>query len=154
MAALAAKVTGRALGKRGFATASVITDWPTIVGSELAGQSQPERLVFQRGTRDRGTLHVRVDGPLATELMHLEPIVIERINAHFGYAAVASLRLHRAPLNRVAKKSPDSRAPRRRAAPSEVAALEQKLSHVDDTETRDILMQIGTSLMERDDPKK
>ena len=149
MAALLSGLTGRALGRRGFATASVITDWPVIVGPELAAQSQPDRLVFPRGARDRGTLHIRVDGPLATELMHLEPLVIERVNAHFGYAAVAQIRLHRAPLRRPSPKRPPKPPP---PPPNlaERAALAKTLRHVDDPETRQILTRIGEGLLARE----
>lgn len=149
MAALVSGLTGRALGKRGFATASVITDWPTIVGQDLAAQSQPDRLVFPRGARDRGTLHIRVDGPLATELMHLEPLVIERVNAHFGYAAVAAIRIHRVPLRKPpARHSPRPTPP----APSadERAALKARLQDVRDPETREILTRIGEALIGRE----
>ncbi len=149
MAALVSGLTGRALGKRGFATASVITDWPVIVGHDLAAQSQPDRLVFPRGSRDRGTLHIRVDGPLATELMHLEPLVIERVNAHFGYAAVAQIRLHRVPLRHASEKHQPKPPPPPPTA-SEKAALADKLKDVEDPETRQILTRIGESLIARE----
>ena len=93
LATLMPKLTRPILGRRGFAVASVITEWATIVGIELAGSSQPEKLVFPRGERVGGVLHVRVAGGVATELQHLEPQVVERINGHFGYRAVSRLKL-------------------------------------------------------------
>jgi hypothetical protein len=41
---------------------------------------------------------LRVDGPRAIELQHKTRQVIERINASFGYRAVAELRFIQAPL--------------------------------------------------------
>jgi hypothetical protein len=98
MAALMPKVTRTILGKRGFAEASIITEWATIVGDDLARSSQPEKLSFPRGERVGGVLHIRVAGGGATELQHLEPQILERINGHFGYRAVGRLKLVHLPL--------------------------------------------------------
>ena len=94
--------------KRGLADAGLVNDWPTIVGRELAGQSQPQRLVRKRGA-DGGTLHILVAGPLALELQHLAPQVIERINSYFGYRAVERLSLHQGPIKRPTKPEKPSR---------------------------------------------
>jgi len=85
-------VTKGAVAKRGFAEARILLDWASIVGETLARHTVPERLARSRG--DGGSvLHVRVAGAFALELQHLEPAVIERINAHFGHAAVSRLKL-------------------------------------------------------------
>lgn len=88
------RVSGAALRRRGFAEATIITDWATIVGRPLADHSQPSRIAFPRGERIGGTLHLRVSGAFAPEISHLAPQIIERINAHFGYGAVRRLELH------------------------------------------------------------
>jgi hypothetical protein len=84
--------TKGAVAKRGFTEARLLLDWSVIVGETLARHTLPERLVRPRG-EGGGVLHVRVSGAFALELQHLEPQVIERINAHFGHAAVARLKL-------------------------------------------------------------
>ncbi len=149
--ALTPSLTKTAIGKRGFTTAKIITDWSRIVGPELAGQSQPEQLRFSRGERDRGTLTIRVDGPLATELMHLEPQVVERINAHFGYQAVAKLKLLQAPMRQAsgaAKKAPARPAPRTLSAEEE-AGLDDRLAAVEDPELRESLRRLGRAVLRR-----
>ena len=97
LAALMPKVTRKVLGRRGFAEANIITDWATIVGSNLAEICHPEKLTFPRGRRTDGVLHIRAIGGAATELQHLEPQVVERINQYFGYAAITRLKLTRIP---------------------------------------------------------
>ena len=92
-------ITKKTLGKRGLAEGGLITDWVRIVGPDLASSCQPERLAHPPRERSGGTLHIRVYGGAATELQHLEPLVLERINGHFGYRAVAKLRLIHAPLS-------------------------------------------------------
>ena len=42
-----------------------------------------------------GVLQVRVAGPLAVELQHLAPQVLERVNTYLGYRAVTQLKLSR-----------------------------------------------------------
>lgn len=98
LAALLPAVAGKALGKRGLAEGRIVADWAAIVGPEIAAHSLPERLAFEGGRRDAGTLHLLVAGPWAIELQHLEPQVVERINGHFGYRAVARLRLRQGTL--------------------------------------------------------
>lgn len=98
LAAALSKATRATFRRRGFAHAGVLSRWPEIVGEELATMSCPEKLSFPPGRGDGGTLQVRVAGGFATELQHLEPLVIERINTFFGYAAIGRLALKQGPL--------------------------------------------------------
>jgi hypothetical protein len=139
------RVTAAAGVKRGFARAAVISHWGEIVGSQLARGSLPERLIFPRGQRNEGTLHIRVDGPLALELQHLEPLVVERINGFFGYRAVARLALRQGPLPRpkVRPKAPPPRA----LTPTEEKNLAARVAAVADPELRAVLERLGRSLL-------
>lgn len=139
LSAAAAGVTRVACRRRGFAGGAaggaIVTDWPAIVGEILALHTAPERLSFSgREPRD-GTLRLRIDhGGLAVELQHLAPLLIERVNAYFGYRAVARLELIQAPVP----------APARRPAPAPVdpaieARLLRELDSVDDPELKTAL---------------
>jgi hypothetical protein len=105
-----------AFEKYGFPAAAILTDWAAIAGAELAAYTAPERLKWPRkptsdtdGGRQAGaTLILRVDGPRALEVEHLRPRLIERINASFGYRAVADIRVLQAPLIR--RDAPKKRA--------------------------------------------
>jgi len=104
-----------AFEKYGFPAAAILTDWAAIAGTELAAFTAPERLKWPRkassGTDGGGqgaTLILRVDGPRALEVEHLRPRLIERINASFGYRAVADIRVLQAPLIR--RDAPKTRA--------------------------------------------
>lgn len=140
-----ARATGAIRRKRGFFEASVLSDWTAIVGDDLSGQCVPLRLV--RGPEgEGGTLHVRVTGPLALELQHLEPQVVERINAFYGFRAIAALRLHQGPI--AAPKKP-RRDPPPTPAPGDIAALEDQLAAVEDPELRAALRKLGESVIAR-----
>ncbi len=102
-------LTTKAFQKYGFSTVSLLTDWPAIVGGEVAKCTSPERLKWRRrgqqpagdeddpSGRTGATLVLRVDGAMALEVQYQARQIIERINAYFGYAAVAELRLIQAP---------------------------------------------------------
>lgn len=104
-------LTKKAFEKYGFSAAALITDWPAIVGKDLAGQTYPDRLKWPRapevsGTdtkpetkgRPGATLFLRVEGPRALEIEYKRAQLAERINAYFGYRAIADIRIVQAPL--------------------------------------------------------
>ena len=96
------KVTEKIYRKRGFASSGVLNNWAAIVGKDLARHTVPERLSAA------GTLRLRVDGPLATEIKHLEPQILERIASYFGYRAVIRLSLIQGPLEKLPVEKPRS----------------------------------------------
>ncbi len=148
VAAALPKIAAKIVGRHGFAQGTLITDWGAIVGADLAAVSQPERLSFPPGKRVGGVLHIRVEGGVATELQHLEPLVLERINGHFGYGAVARLRLVHGPLPR----RPERRKPAPDAAPdpARLATLDDMLAAVEDPEGRAALDRLGTAILRRE----
>jgi len=93
------RITKPIFGVRGFADAAIVNDWPLIVGEHLAGHSAPEKIHYRQGRKDRGVLHLRIDnGGLALQVQHLEAVLIERINAYFGYGAVETVHINQGPL--------------------------------------------------------
>jgi len=104
--AFAPNFTRPAFEKYGFPAAALLTDWAAIAGSDLASFTAPERLKWPRQQREpeeadgpqSATLVLRVAGPRAIELQHRLPQLIERINAYFGFRAIAQIRLYQAPL--------------------------------------------------------
>jgi len=104
------KLTQKAFEKYGFSAATLLTDWAQIAGADVAGYTVPERLKWPRGTgaydeveegsegRPGATLVLRVDPARALDVEYKGRQIIERINAYFGYRAVAALRLIQAPV--------------------------------------------------------
>jgi hypothetical protein len=146
MQALAAslpRIAGKALGKRGLAEGGLVTDWTAIVGDQIADSTLPIKLAFAGRERREGTLHLRVAGAIALELQHLEPQLIERINAYLGYGAVARLRLERGPLPKPVRRSEPKAAP---LAPAETAAIDQSVAGIADEALRQSLARLGSTL--------
>jgi hypothetical protein len=104
------QLTKKSFEKHGFSAATLLTDWRTIVGHDLATYTAPERLKWPRGVEAYGdvsedgggrpgaTLILRVDSVRALDVSYKSRQLIERINAYFGYRAVSELRFIQAPV--------------------------------------------------------
>ena len=136
------RIAGAALGKRGFGEAQLVTQWEAVIGAELAGKLSPERLSFPRGERRNGTLRLRVASAFATEAQHLEPVLIERINAFFGYGAVGRLAFVQGPPLTAAPTPP----PLRRLSAEEQRAIDARVAGVADPELRAALARLGSAV--------
>ena len=148
MVALSAEVPAiakHALGSRGYAEAGLFTHWAEIAGAQLAASSLPIKLSFPRGKRDDGTLTVRCGGSAALELQHLAPSVLERINGHFGYRAVARLKIEQGAVSQRQVSAPPP--PLTRLEQADVSAV---VSPVADPEIRASLTRLGTAIRRRD----
>lgn len=136
-------IAAPALRKRGFAEARLITEWPGIVGEALARETLPQKLVFPRGSRAGGILHLRVASGFALELQHLAPQIVERINRFFGFPAVADMRYVQGPI-------PPQRRPRRvpvrRLPDAEEAHLESTLAAIENPDLRASLQRLGRAV--------
>ena len=137
------RIAGAALGKRGFGEAQLVTQWEAVIGAELAEKLSPERLTFPRGERRNGTLRLRVVSAFATEAQHLEPVLIERINAFFGYGAVARLVFIQGPPLNAAPAPPRLR----KLSAEEQRALDARVAGVADPELRTALVRLGSAIV-------
>ena len=104
--------------------------------------------ILAMGGEGGGVLHVRVAGAFALELQHLEPVVIERINAHFGHAAVTRLKMTQGlPAGSV--------KPRRRPKPLGAAAetaLAATVERIGDDRLKQALARLGRAIL-AEEPK-
>jgi hypothetical protein len=109
---------------RGFATTALLTEWPAVVGDELARFTMPDKVVWPRRSeggespssqsawRDDGAILVlKVEGPRAIELQHRAEQILQRVNTYFGYRAIAQLRFLQAPVSKAESKSSASLIP-------------------------------------------
>jgi hypothetical protein len=72
----------------GFVQSSIVSRWAEIVGERYAKVSSPESIRFPTGKKGGGALTLLVDGAHAPLIQHLTPMIVERVNRFFGYAAV------------------------------------------------------------------
>lgn len=164
------KLARKAFEKFGFSAATILTDWSTIAGAELAAFSAPERLKWPREVpssdagedashsrrgRPGATLILRVDGPRSIEVQYKAPQIIERINAYFGYRAVTELRIIQAPVSSGKALEPAPRTSagaRGQASPIAPPALRTDLyaacdiGRIEDAALRHALENLGRSV--------
>ena len=104
------QLTKTAFQKHGFSSVALFADWDQIIGQPQAKYSIPERLKWPRGARSGegsghdsaqrsgATLILRTDAAHALETEYASAQIIERINAYFGYRAVATVKIVQGPV--------------------------------------------------------
>jgi hypothetical protein len=85
---LVGDVGGQSFRRFGFIQSSIVSRWSDIVGERYARVSSPESIRFPAGKRAGGVLTLLVDGAHAPLIQHLTPLIVERVNRFFGYAAI------------------------------------------------------------------
>lgn len=146
-------LTRKAFEKYGFSAATLITDWPVIVGAEVAAWTAPERLKWPRdagdgldeaGNTQRGrsgaTLVLRVDQGRALDVQYKSRQLIERINAYFGYGAICSLRIVQGPVERAGRSAPPKAA---------LQPLTREVAGIEHEPLRAALARLGAAVVAR-----
>lgn len=149
--AYAARALDPSARARGFATTALLSEWPAIVGAELAEFTMPDRLVWPRRREDAeepspkkswrpegAVLVLRVEGPRAIEVQHRSGQILERVNAYFGYRAIAEMRILQAPVARKTARRPAAEPP---IDPNVLPAS----ASVEDGGLRAALLRLGTN---------
>jgi hypothetical protein len=142
---------GPALAAQGFAAADVITSWADIVGERLAGFTQPVKIEWKRrgaGARpdarpEPATLVVRVESAFALEMQHLAPVVVERVNAHYGWRCIGRIVLKQGPVRR--KGRPARGVPS--LADTEQRAIGAALAPITDEKLKAALDRLGQAVV-------
>jgi hypothetical protein len=85
---LVGDIGGQSFRRFGFVQGSIVSRWGEIVGERYAKVSSPESIRFPAGKKAGGALTLLVEGAHAPLIQHLTPLIIERVNRFFGYAAI------------------------------------------------------------------
>jgi hypothetical protein len=85
---LVGDVGGESFKRFGFVQHSIVSRWGEIVGERYAKVSSPESIKFPAGKKAGGAMTLLVDGAHAPLIQHLTPMIMERVNRFFGYAAI------------------------------------------------------------------
>jgi hypothetical protein len=143
----------KTLAARGLGEASLISDWPAIVGDGVARFARPLQLQWPprpakpdpEGPAASATLVLAIDGAFALEAQHNAAIIVARVNAHLGWRCVDRIAFRQGPL-------PPLKAKRRAAPdPSESAAAEARRAAVaiTDEDLREALTRLGARAIDR-----
>ncbi len=94
------EIGGTAFRRFGFVQSSVVSRWSEIVGERYAAVSAPESIRFPQGKRSDGVLTLAVSGAHAPMMQHVVPVIVERVNRFFGYAAIARVTIRQGDIAR------------------------------------------------------
>ena len=146
--AVLGRITAPVMKKRGFREVDILSHWPLIVGAQLAALSCPERISRNgRGTQDGAVLTVRVEGAMALEVQHMAPLILERINQHYGAGALARLNIVQGPLPLDYLKAQSARETP--LSEDELAAAEAALEGFANSRLKQALARLGARVERR-----
>ncbi|MFO1122661.1 MAG: DciA family protein [Hyphomicrobiales bacterium] len=91
-------LTRDAFARFGFSYAEVIARWPEIAGATLAAHCRPMRIRWPRGSGETdqargGTLVIAAAPGRALDLQYEVPRIMERVNAFYGFGAIAAVKI-------------------------------------------------------------
>jgi hypothetical protein len=142
-----------ALAARGLGEASLVADWPEIVGETFARYARPIELQWppRAARRDPeapakpATLLLRVEGAFALEAQHSASVIVARVNAHLGWRCVDKIAFRQGPLPPLKDK--------RRLAPvpsdAAEAAARAAAAPIEDEDLREAVTRLGARAIDR-----
>lgn len=157
LASLTSGMIRDAAGKRGFAVVRLLTHWPEIVGDELARSCRPVKMSHGQGFG--ATLVLLTTGALAPVISMRLPQIRDKVNACFGYNAVARIRLTQTAGTGFAEaataftpgrtqshdREPDNQAP----DPETIARAEAAIAGIRDPAFREALGRLAVQVLSR-----
>ncbi|MCY3879142.1 MAG: DciA family protein [Rhodobacteraceae bacterium] len=136
--------------KRGFASTRLLTAWKEIAGAEIARSSEPVDVRFDPRT-ETVTLTLLTTGAFAEQVKMSVPVIIERVNAAYGYKAVDRIRVSQTWKGMRAKRlsTPPKPGEARRLQELIAESPAIDLSGIEDAETRCSLAEFGSLIHAR-----
>jgi hypothetical protein len=141
---------------RGFAVARLLTHWAEVAGEEMARKTRPVKISYGKGGMG-ATLTLLVKAAEAPMVQMALPVLKERVNAVYGYAAINHIHLTQtAPTGFAEGQAEFTPAPRKPAQPDPVvqAQAEEAANGVTDPGLRTALEQLAQNILTRPRMKK
>lgn len=138
--------------KRGFAVTRLLTHWPEIVGEDVAARCRPVNVTYGRGNFG-ATLTVLTTGAQAPMLEMQKEQIRAKVNACYGYGAIARLRITQtAPTGFAEGQASFDHRPKARPAapdPAITARASQAVAPISDDGLRAALESLGRNVLAR-----
>ena len=140
----------RAGESRGFAVSRLLTHWAEIAGPEIAAIARPANVSYGRGGLG-ATLTVLTTGPQAPMLEMQKDRLREKVNAVYGYNAIARVRITQTAPEGFhegqALFSPAPKQPTPAPDPEIARMAAQAVDPVADTDLRAALERLGRNVL-------
>jgi hypothetical protein len=134
---------------RGFAVSRLLTHWAEIAGPDMARVAKPVEVTYGRGEFG-ATLTLLTSGAQAPMVQMQTEKLRERVNAAYGYAAIAKIRITQTSSTGFAEDAaPFGAAENTDPQPETVAQAKARASGVRDTDLREALSRLGAQVLSR-----
>ena len=132
---------------RGFAIGRIVSHWHDIVG-DMSSWCRPDAVSFPRDKHTDGTLRLQIASGRGPQAQAMSDVIIDRVNANFGYRAISRISLVQ---NLSTLVPPASLKPRPQPSQGrhDIWTLDDKLKDVKSPELRAALRRLGSPI---DDP--
>ncbi|MEX0310087.1 MAG: DUF721 domain-containing protein [Tateyamaria sp.] len=139
---------------RGFAQSRLLTHWSEVAGSDIAEISRPVEVSYGRGGMG-ATLTLLTTGAQAPMLEMQKDQLRERVNAVYGYNAIARIRITQTAATgfedgQVAFDHKPKETGPAQPAPAETRAAEQVVAPVRDDTLRAALERLGAHILTKE----
>ncbi|MEL7125445.1 MAG: DciA family protein [Pseudomonadota bacterium] len=137
---------------KGFAQSRLLTQWPEVAGPDVAAISRPVEVSYGRGGMG-ATLTLLTTGAQAPMLEMQKEQLRDRVNAVYGYNAIARIRITQTAATgfaegQVAFDRPKQTEPE--APPTPVPAATDMAARVEDGDLRAALERLGTNILNKE----
>lgn len=143
-------IARQSIGKDWGLYATLLDHWAEIVGKEYAENTTPVKITFphqpQEQRRISGTLTIKLPKGLAMEFTFKNEVVRQRINAYFGYDAIAKITLAPAVIEPPAPKRVEKTVDK-----AQLDKLHQETDVLENKELADSLRSFGETLLRHSD---
>ncbi|MBQ7633237.1 MAG: DUF721 domain-containing protein [Alphaproteobacteria bacterium] len=149
IAQTALPITRQLLGANGFMQAELLSSWDSIVGTEIAQYSLPQKLVFTPNMRSDGCLTIAVPaGAFAMEIKQNEAKIIAQINAFFGYQAISKIKIlqNDNPENFSIGKKPIDKVKKTVVSADEESYITELVKNIERPELREAIENLGRAV--------
>ena len=127
---------------RGFAIGRIVSHWHDIVG-DVSSWCRPDAVSFPSDSRTDGTLRLQIASGRGPQAQTMSDVIIDRVNANFGYRAVSRISLVQT-LSKPAQPASPIPAPQLNQTQHDIWTLDDKLKDVKSPELRAALRRLGS----------
>lgn len=138
------KITNPMCQQQGFIRSAIILDWKLIIGDKFAELCHPVRIHFPFEKRTGGRLYLKTSSSFAPEIAHLEPMIVDKINAYFGYGAVEKITIAHGFIKPPVRK----KKIKYQLNTEQRSMLEESVRDVTNNDLKEALFNLGVGIME------
>ena len=142
----------KASEKRGFVETRLLTHWAEFVGETIAKIAQPVKVSYAREGLG-ATLTILSTGANAPILQMQLPMLIERVNACYGYSAISNIRITQtAPVGFSENQKAFDHPKQAKALSSQAAKdIDMTVENVSNQDLKDALARLGKNIKQKKD---